>query len=77
MRDLLEDYAEKLYPNALDGPEGGNDDDNGNFDIEDEINAEIKDIRRPATASLFTPMRLDVQCGMATRPNGDALLNAD
>ena len=33
-------------------------------DIENDIEAEIAGIRKPQTAQLFTPVKLDVQCGM-------------
>lgn len=31
--------------------------------IEDEINAEVAELHQPAAGQLFTPIRVDVQCG--------------
>ncbi|PPJ59321.1 hypothetical protein CBER1_04238 [Cercospora berteroae] len=67
MRDLLDDYAERLYPEAL---AAGNDEDeqddesagSGVDDIEKEINAEVQEIRKPKAARLFTPIQLSTQC---------------
>jgi hypothetical protein len=72
MRDLFNDYAEKLYADAVEGPAGGEEEEDGAGsgsgsggidDIEKEIAAEVRDIRAPASARLFTPVRVDVQCG--------------
>lgn len=62
--DLFTEYAERLYPQAPDeedqnGAEADDDED----DIEKAIKAEVNDIRKPAAARLFTPVRINVQCG--------------
>ncbi|KAM3421954.1 Uncharacterized protein BST61_g2331 [Cercospora zeina] len=65
MRDLLEEYAEQLYPDAL---ANGKDEDDGEDagleidDIEKEIDAEVQEIRKPKAARLFTPVQLHTQC---------------
>lgn len=65
MRDWLTDLAEHLYPEALEAkaPDAANEDaGEEEVDIEKAIAAEVKDIRKPAAAQLFTPVRLDMQC---------------
>lgn len=63
--DLFTEYAERLYPQAQDEeePNGADADDYEEQDIEKAIKAEVNDIRRPAAARLFTPVRINVQCG--------------
>lgn len=34
-------------------------------DIESAIHAEVANIKQPTQAALFTPIMLDVQCGMS------------
>ena len=66
MRDWLTDLAERLYPQALEAkaPDAMNEDaDEEEVDIEKAIAAEVKDIRKPVAAQLFTPVKLDMQCG--------------
>ena len=66
MRDWLTDLAERLYPEVLEAkPSNVGDDDAGEdeVDIEKAIAAEVRDIRKPAATQLFTPVRLDMQCG--------------
>lgn len=53
-----------------DGEDGDGDGDDGNGgeevvddDIEKEILAEVREIRKPKVARLFTPVQLNVQCG--------------
>ena len=63
MRDLLNDYAEKLYPNHFTHEA---DEARPSGDIESEIQAEINDMRQPSAATtqpLFTAIKLDVPCG--------------
>jgi hypothetical protein len=36
------------------------------FDIEADIAAELKSMRRPTTEPLFTNVRMDVQCGKSS-----------
>ncbi|EME39792.1 hypothetical protein DOTSEDRAFT_47345 [Dothistroma septosporum NZE10] len=65
MRDWLTELAERVYPEALESKSSNAmDDDAGEDDvgIEKLIAAEVKDIRKPAAAQLFTPIRLDMQC---------------
>jgi len=59
LRDLFSEYAEILYGNAEAQDEAGGGVDN----IENDIEAEIAGIKKPQTAQLFTPVKLDVQCG--------------
>lgn len=66
MRDLFNDFAERLYPQARgSSAEGGGDDedDDAEIDIEKEIQAEVNAIRKPASAQLFTHVRVNLQCG--------------
>ena len=74
VKDLLDDYADRLYPQD----DGDNkhddvkDEANGEGDIDDiekEIQAEVQDIRKPKTAKLFTPVHLKgIQCGKCFLP---------
>lgn len=68
LRDLFSEYAEVMYPEAVGAGEAGikaeDGDDDVKGDIENDIQAEIAGIRKPATAQLFTPIKLEVQCGM-------------
>lgn len=73
LRDLFAEYADALYgdmvaestPNGAVG-EGG---------IESDIQAEISELHQPENAQLFTPLRIDVQCGgYASFHEIDALL---
>lgn len=69
LRDLFSEYAELLYGETLRAGEAGQqshdgtDEANGGQSIESQIQAEIAGFRRPETAQLFTPVRLDLQCG--------------
>ncbi|KXS99437.1 hypothetical protein AC578_8146 [Pseudocercospora eumusae] len=73
VKDLFGEYAERLYPQARDiandieTGEGGdvaaeNKDGDLAASIEDEIKAEVRDIRKPSTPELFTPIMLNVPC---------------
>ncbi|KXT10273.1 hypothetical protein AC579_6607 [Pseudocercospora musae] len=73
VKDLFGEYAERLYPHAHDTAnedetaEGGDvaaekKDSDLAASIEDEINAEVRDIRKPSTPELFTPIMLNVPC---------------
>ncbi|KAF2211171.1 hypothetical protein CERZMDRAFT_98902 [Cercospora zeae-maydis SCOH1-5] len=65
MRDLLEEYAERLYPDALANGKNEDDDEGAGLEIEDiekEINAEVQELRKPKAARLFTPVQLNTQC---------------
>lgn len=67
LSDLFSEYAETMYGEVLEKTAKGDDDDAGDDDgvdsIENNIKAEIAGIKKPVTAQLFTPVRLDVQCG--------------
>lgn len=64
MRDLFNDFAERLYPQAMGSPSAdGDDDDDAEVDLEKEIQAEVNAIRKPTTAQLFTHVRVNLQCG--------------
>ena len=69
LRDLFTEYAEKLYGDTLGGSPSKDDASfqgtASNGGIEGEIQAEIDELHDPASVQLFTPIRLDVQCGMA------------
>jgi len=43
------------------------------MDIEAEIAAEVKDMRKPTTGPLFTNVKVDVQCGMPISSNLSSL----
>lgn len=53
-----------MYGTAVAGTPADNDDADEPADIESEIQAEVAGIRKPTTVQLFTPVRVDVQCGM-------------
>ena len=63
LRDLFTEYAELLYGDAVANEAEGEDEADEPADIESEIQAEVAGIRKPSTVQLFTPVRLDVQCG--------------
>ncbi|KAK5159200.1 hypothetical protein LTS14_002342 [Recurvomyces mirabilis] len=67
LRELFTEYAAHLYGDHLitgDRPGGGNEskEDGSSTDIESSIQAEVADIRKPASVQICTPVRLDVQC---------------
>lgn len=70
LRDLFAEYAELLYGSGEKkiGLDGGNDGAAAEEilgGIEDEITAEVAEMKQPAgIAQLFTPIRVDVQCGV-------------
>lgn len=66
LRNLFTAYAEELYGPAFAAepePEEPDAADGASTTIEDEIQAEVADIRKPSAVQLFTPVQLDVQCG--------------
>lgn len=66
LRDLFQEYAEIMYGNVLGDAKvkvEGAGCDEGLDSIENDIKAEIAGIKKPETAQLFTPVKLDVQCG--------------
>lgn len=56
-------YAEKLYgiDSADDKPHGT---DEGEADIEAEIQQELSELKKPKEKPLFANVRMDIQCGM-------------
>ncbi|KAH8724661.1 hypothetical protein GQ44DRAFT_708562 [Phaeosphaeriaceae sp. PMI808] len=63
LRDLFHEYATKLYGHEQLKAVTENEASSGEEDdIEAEINKELADIRKPATKSLFTSIKLDTQC---------------
>lgn len=60
--DLFTEYAERLYPQAA-GEGAAEDDEDEEEDIEKAIKTEVKEIRKPGAARLFTPVKINVQCG--------------
>ncbi|KAK5173094.1 uncharacterized protein LTR77_003216 [Saxophila tyrrhenica] len=63
LRDLFAEYAELLYGVGAAG-EANNDinAEPSSSSIENEINAEVAEMKHPEAAPLFTPIRIDVQC---------------
>lgn len=79
MKDLLDEYGEKLYHTEVDQDkhDDGNDGADGESDIDDiekEIKAEVQEIRKPKTVRLFTPIQLNTQCGKSTLISGPRTL---
>lgn len=71
LRDLFAEYEELLYGdvNGRESQQGGAG--KAEAGIEDDIDAELAELSRPSKAQLFTPIRLDLQCGqwlMRTSP---------
>nr|OQO20676.1 hypothetical protein B0A51_11224 [Rachicladosporium sp. CCFEE 5018] len=60
LRDLFTEYAGLLYGAAT--GEDQQDDDGAADDIEKSLDAEIASIKKPSTAHLFSPVKIDVQC---------------
>ena len=67
MRDLFSEHAETMYHEALTIPDPGPTTDTSEAPsyagIENEIQDEIAEMQQPDSRRLFTPIRLDVQCG--------------
>jgi hypothetical protein len=63
VRDLFNEYAEKMYPEAFGGDGGGDDEGDGEVDIEKEIQAELAELKKPTMKQLFTHVRVNLQCG--------------
>lgn len=63
LRDLFSEYATQLYGDAADGGDDDGDEVGGATSIENDIQAELAGIQKPATAQLFVPVKLEVQCG--------------
>lgn len=64
LRDLFAEYAELLYGGEEEAGKAEEDEAGGGVeDIEKDIKAEIEGIQKPAKASWFVPVKLEVQCG--------------
>ena len=70
LRDLFSDYAETLYGDVV--TKETSDSATASTDvappagIEDDIQDEVAELKRPNSIQLFTPIRIDVQCGEFT-----------
>lgn len=65
LRDLFSEYAVELYGDVLQATKPSHaDKEDVKEDIEGDIQAEIAGIKKPETAQLFVPVKLNVQCGM-------------
>ncbi|OQO12408.1 hypothetical protein B0A48_03050 [Cryoendolithus antarcticus] len=60
LRDLFAEYAGLLYGAATGDDQ--QDDDGAAEDIEKSLEAEIASMKKPSTAHLFSPVKIDVQC---------------
>ncbi|MCJ1411685.1 hypothetical protein MMC19_005777 [Ptychographa xylographoides] len=61
LRDLFDEYSEKIYGLGLNGETEETGDD-GNADIEADIRDEIDGLKSPSSEPLFQPVRIDVRC---------------
>jgi tRNA acetyltransferase TAN1 len=68
MRDLFNEYAEKMYPEVFEGEGGDGGEGDGEVDIEKRIQAELNEMKKPAVEKLFTHVRVNLQCGTLTKP---------
>ena len=62
LRDLFAEYGELLYGDAQ-GGDSGDGEGKAENGIENDIDAELAELSKPTKAQLFTPVRVDVQCG--------------
>lgn len=62
LRDLFAQYEELLYGN-VNGAGSQDGEGNAEIGIEDDIDAELAELSKPTKVKLFTPIRLDLQCG--------------
>ncbi|MCJ1432565.1 hypothetical protein MMC27_001922 [Xylographa pallens] len=62
LRDLFNEYAERIYGNSEIGDTPAQDDDPAEEDIEADIKHEIEGLQVPRRTPLFQPVRLEVQC---------------
>ncbi|KAI9882151.1 MAG: hypothetical protein M1823_006107, partial [Watsoniomyces obsoletus] len=65
LRDLLEEYAEKLNLGQNPVPDGDTKADapgDADGDIASSIQKEVRELKQPAAEKLFTAVRIDVQC---------------
>ena len=65
LRDLLSEYVDILYGDAL--PDDNSGEAASGADIEDDVQAEMVEVRQAKHAQLFMPIRIDVQCGKSIR----------
>ena len=61
LRDLFTVYADELYGGDI--TEDVGDEATGSASIESDVQNEIKELHEPNSKQLFTPIRIDVQCG--------------
>lgn len=61
--DEVLQYAERLYGTGIAADPDGEESENHNGDIEEEIKTEIDGLEKPASAPLFIHVKLDIQCG--------------
>lgn len=61
LRDLFAEYAESLYGTSTTASKP--DSNYPGHGIENDIEAEISDLQQSKRSQLFTPIRIDVQCG--------------
>jgi len=62
LRDLFNEYAERIYGNSETVDTHARDDDEVEEDIEADIRHEIEGLKAPSRTPLFQPIRLEVQC---------------
>ena len=60
-QNLFSDYASLLYSDVI--PCSTSEEEEGKS-IEQDIQAELDDIKTPSKKQLFMPIRLDIECGM-------------
>ena len=63
LKDLFAEYEELLYPQVNGGSEAGGGESKMENGIEDDIDAELAELSKPSRVQLFTPIRVDMQCG--------------
>ena len=68
LRDLFAEYADELYGSVAVTEAG--DITTTATDIENDIKSEIEDMHQPPSALLFTPVKVDLQCGKCRRNIG-------
>ncbi|SLM36524.1 THUMP [Lasallia pustulata] len=65
LNDIFSEYTEKIYGNPLwETQELDGKVESDEVDIEAEISKEVAGMKRPKSAPLFQPVKVDVQCGM-------------
>lgn len=66
LKDLFAEYEELLYPEVNGDSEAGDGEGTMENGIEDDIDAELAEISKPTKVQLFTPIRVDMQCGRSS-----------